>query len=230
MHVVPNVDDGSTNMSMSLDMLAVAYNQGVRRIYCTSHNVYEQEEIERYKAQFMMLQFMAKSRFPELELYTGCELLCAGEYIEDILYGLELGVFLPLGSTKYVLTELYSDVTPDEAKRIVSNMISAGWKPILAHTERYPGLFEGKTIEQLIGLGAMIQFNLYSLDEENDDGLKQRARHLIENRYAHFVGSDSHRINHRTPRYDSGIQYLMEHCDDEYVKELCYRNADNYIV
>ena len=159
MHVVPNVDDGSLNMSMSLDMLMVAYEQGVREVYCTSHNVYDKEELDRYKSQFMMLQLMAKSRFPDLKLHTGCELLCAGEYIDDILYGLEIGVFFPLGNSKYVLTELYSDVTPDEAKTVVSSMVGGGWKPILAHTERYPALFDGDTISKLIELGAKIQFN-----------------------------------------------------------------------
>lgn len=230
MHVVPNVDDGSFDMAMSLDMLAMAYDQGVRRIYCTSHNVYEREEIERYKAQFMMLQLMAKSRFPDLELYTGCELLCAGEYIEDILYGLEIGIFLPLGNTKCVLTELYSDVTPDEAKTVVSSMVGGGWKPILAHTERYPALFDGDTISQLIELGAKIQFNIYSLDEENDEHLKQRARYLVENRLAHFIGSDAHRINYRAPRYEAGVQYLINYCDKKYVEELCHKNAEEYIV
>ena len=55
----------------------------------------------------------AKMRFPDLKLHTGCELLCAGDYIDDILYGLEIGVFLPLGDSKCILTELYPDVTPD---------------------------------------------------------------------------------------------------------------------
>ena len=229
MHVVPSVDDGSLNMSMSLDMLMVAYEQGGREVYCTSHNVYDKEEVDRYKAQFMMLQLMSKSRFPDLKLHTGCELLCAGEYIDDILYGLEIGVFLPLGGSKCVLTELYPDVTPDEAKKVVTSMVGAGWKPILAHTERYPALFDGGTISELIELGAKIQFNLYSLDEENDENLKQRARHLVENRYAHFVGSDAHRINYRTPKYEAGVQYLIEHCDNKYVEELCYKNAEEYI-
>ena len=229
-HVVPNVDDGSFNLTMSLDMLAMAYEQGVREVYCTSHNVYDKEELDRYKSQFMMLQLMAKSRFPDLKLHTGCELLCAGEYIDDILYGLEIGVFLPLGDSKCVLTELYSDVTPDEAKKVVISMVGAGWKPILAHTERYPALFDGDTISKFIELGAKIQFNIYSLDEENDENLKQRARYLVENRLAHFIGSDAHRINYRAPRYEAGVQYLIEHCDMKYVEELCYKNAEEYIV
>ena len=229
MHVVPSVDDGSLNMSMSLDMLMVAYEQGVREVYCTSHNVYDNEEVDRYKAQFMMLQLMAKSRFPDMKVHTGYELLCAGEYVEDILYCLEIGVFLPLGNSKYVLTELYPDVTPDEAKTVVSSMVGGGWKPILAHTERYPALFDGDTISKLIELGAKIQFNIYSLDEENDENLKQRARYLVENRLAHFIGSDAHRINYRAPRYEAGVQYLIEHCDKKYVEELCYKNAEEYI-
>ena len=210
MHVVPSIDDGSLNMAMSLDMLMVAYEQGVREVYCTSHNVYDKEEVDRYKAQFMMLQLMAKSRFPDMKLHTGCELLCAGEYVEDILYGLEIGVFLPLGNSKCVLTELYPDVTPDEAKKVVTSMVGAGWKPILAHTERYPALFDGDAISELIELGANIQFNLYSLEEENDENLKQRARYLVENRLAHYIGSDAHRINYRAPRYEAGVQYLIE--------------------
>lgn len=99
----------------------------------------------------------------------------------------------------------YSDATPNEAEHIVISMIESGWKPIFAHTERYPNLFYEKTITHLISLGAMVQVNLYSLDEEHDVGLKNRARWLIENQYAHFLGSDAHRSNHRPPRYEKGI-------------------------
>jgi len=229
MHVVPGVDDGSLNMSMSLDMLEIAYEQGVRDIFCTSHNVYSEEEIARYKSQFMMLQMMAKSRCPELKLHMGCELLCAGEYIEDILYGLEIGVFLTLGHSKYVLTELYQDATPEEATVVVNALLSAGWRPILAHTERYPALFDGEALRELINLGAMIQVNLYSLEEENNEDVKERARYLVDNHLVQFVGSDSHRINHRSPKYEAGVRYLQTHCDKGYVEELCFKNADNLI-
>lgn len=229
MHIVPGVDDGSLNMSMSLDMLELAYEQGVRDVFCTSHNVYSEEEITRYKSQFMMLQMMAKSRFPDLKLHMGCELLCAGEYIDDILYGLEIGVFLPLGNSKYVLTELYQDTTPEEAMVVVNALLAAGWKPILAHTERYLALFDGTTLQELIDHGAKIQVNLYSLVEENKDDIRERARCLVDNRLAHFVGSDAHRINYRSPKYESGVRYIEEHCGKDYLKEVCYMNADRLI-
>ena len=229
MHVVPGVDDGSFDMRMSLDMLELAYEQGVRDIFCTSHNVYSEEEITKYKSQFMMLQMMARARFADLNLHMGCELLCAGEYIDDILYGLEIGVFLPLGNSKSVLTELYPDVTPKEAKSVVEAMVAAGWKPILAHAERYPALFDGTTLQDLIDLGAKIQVNLYSLVEENKDDIRERARHLADKCLAHFVGSDAHRINYRSPKYESGVRYIEEHCGNEYLAEVCYKNSDSFI-
>lgn len=229
MHVVPGVDDGSFDMRMSLDMLELAYEQGVRDIFCTSHNVYSEEEITKYKSQFMMLQLMARARFADLNLHMGCELLCAGEYIDDILYGLEIGVFLPLGNSKCVLTELYPDVTPKEAKAVVKAIVAAGWKPILAHAERYPALFDGTTLRELVDIGAKIQINLYSLVEETNDDIRERARHLADNCLVHFVGSDAHRINYRSPKYESGVRYIEEHCGNEYLEEVCYKNADGFI-
>lgn len=229
MHVVPGVDDGSFDMRMSLDILELAYEQGVRDIFCTSHNVYSEGKITKYKSQFMMLQMMARARFADLNLHMGCELLCAGEYIDDILYGLEIGVFLPLGNSKCVLTELYPDVTPKEAKTVVKAMVAAGWKPILAHAERYPALFDGTTLLELVDLGAKIQVNLYSLVEETNDDIRERARHLADNCLAHFVGSDAHRINYRSPKYESGVRYIEEHCGNEYLEEVCYKNADSFI-
>jgi protein-tyrosine phosphatase len=225
-HIVPNVDDGASNLSMAFEMLSMAYEQGVRTMYCTSHNVYDEEEIKRYQSQFLTLQICSKAKYPDLTLYPGCELLCAGEYIEDIIYGLEIGVFLPLGNSKFVLTELYPDVVPQEAAKIVDTLRKAGWNPILAHVERYPNLFDGDIIQQLKNIGASVQVNLYSLNEEKNIEVKRRARWLVDNKFADFVGSDAHRSNHRPPNYISGIDYIYRNCEKDYADLLCHKNAE----
>ena len=74
--------------------------------------------------------------------------------------GIHRGYLIWLGNSKYVLTELYQDATPEEATKIVRALLAAGWKPILAHTERYPALFEEDVLRKLINRGAMIQVNL----------------------------------------------------------------------
>ena len=50
-HMLPGVDDGSKNMEMSLDMLSIAYNEGVRNIILTPHyilgrNSYTYDELD----------------------------------------------------------------------------------------------------------------------------------------------------------------------------------------
>lgn len=228
-HIVPNVDDGAVDLTMALEMIKMAYEQGVRNIFCTSHNVYNKEELTRYKSQFMMLQMCARLQFPDLKLHMGCELLCAGEYVDDIIYGLDIGVFLPLGESKCVLTELYPDVTYTEAQKVVTTMLAVGWTPILAHVERYPNLFEKCHIEDLIAAGAMIQVNLYSLEEEQDESIKNRARYLVDNKFAGFIGSDAHRTNRRQPRYEQGLAYILKNCGEEYLKTVCSDNPNTFL-
>ena len=36
-HILPDVDDGSRNVDMSLDMIATAYDSGVRSMIATPH-------------------------------------------------------------------------------------------------------------------------------------------------------------------------------------------------
>ena len=228
MHIVPGVDDGATDLKMSIEMLRIAYSQGVRNVFCTSHNMYSANEMQRYKNNFASLQTDAKDLFSELNLYTGNEILCTQDYIEEIISQLNDGNILSLNNTRHVLVEFYSDVDSDEANRVVRTLISNNWIPVIAHAERY-SLLSLKAIKELISIGALVQINLYSLQEELNSDIKTKARTLIRNQLVHFVGSDAHRVNHRSPKYESGIKYLNEHCNKEYYEDLCFRNVSKIL-
>ena len=188
MHVVPGIDDGSDSMEMSLEMLSIAQEQGITGVFCTSHSWYNHRDCEAYITSFHQLKKYAKERFPDMRLYSGCELLCCTENIEDNIARLQAGTLLPLGDTRYVLTELFSDVTHEEAELIVSRLLENHWKPIFAHMERYPKLFYGDTIEEFLEMGCMIQVNAYSLSKEKRRDIKERARGLCLSRLLLFQG------------------------------------------
>ena len=228
MHIIPDVDDGAVDLNMSLEMLQIAYSQGVRNIFCTSHNVYSADEILMYRQNFASLQFVSKDLFDDLNLYMGNEILCEGDCIDDIICRLNTGHILSLNNSTYVLIEFYGDVESAEAERIVIAMITSKWIPVIAHVERYSFLFI-PDIKHLVELGALVQVNLYSLQEEQNSDIKNRARALIDNKLVHFIGSDAHRINHRAPKYKTGVKYLNEHCDNEYYEDLYFRNAMNIV-
>ena len=230
MHIVPDVDDGSDTMKMSLEMLSIAQEEGIRGIFCTSHSWYNSKGHKAYITSFHQLQKCAKERFPDMKLYSGCELLCYKENIKDNIARLKEGMLLPLGDTRYVLTEFFPNVTHEEAELIVNKLLENHWQPIFAHMERYPKLFYGNTIEAFLKMGCMIQVNAYSLYEERSWDIKERARELLRKKQIHFLGSDAHGTDHRPPRVKAGVNYIWQNVDVAYAEDLLYKNAERYLI
>ena len=229
MHVVPGIDDGARSIEEAIEMLRISAQQGVTDIFCTSHNGYSLEDGERYTEQLAILRDEAKSAGINIQLHRGCEILCAGEYIDDIIYGLNIGAFSTLGDTKYVLTEFYSNARPSEALYIIESLKNSGYNPIIAHMERNYNI-TGFMVNTLIQSGALIQVNAHSFVDERDIEIKCRARELLKNRYVHFIGSDSHRIDHRPPDITSGITYITNNADAEYARRILYGNANSLLI
>ena len=72
-----------------------------------------------------------------------------------------------------------------------------GYKPILAHFERYP-YYHGRTIEaeELRNRGVKIQVNLLSLFGHYGPQIQKQAELLIKNGHVDLLGSDCHRLQH----------------------------------
>ena len=215
-------------MYESIELLELAEKQGVTDVFCTSHNGYSVEDGEAYQKAFDTLKAEAEEAGIEIRLHKGCEVLCAAEYIDEIIYGLDEGIFSTLGDTKYVLTELYMDTKPSEAIQIIKALQEHGYKPIIAHMERNFNI-TGPMVGMLINCGALIQVNAFSFADEEDEGFRKRARDLLNNRYVHFIGSDGHRQNHRPPKVDNGIQYILENTDLDYALEILHGNANKLL-
>lgn len=229
MHVVPNYDDGAKSLEEAIKMLRLSSEQGVADIFCTSHNGYTIEDGEKYQKNFALLKERVLLENLNVRLHKGCEILSAEDYIEDILYGIEIGVFSTLGETKYVLIELYPDSKPSEATSIVKKVIDKGYIPIIAHMERNYNLSE-MMIELMVKIGALIQVNVFSFVEEKNLLLQERARNLLKRKLIHFIGSDAHGIDHRPPRIISGVEYILDNVDKEYALEILSENANKLLL
>ena len=70
---------------------------------------------------------------------------------------------------------------------------SLGFKPVLAHPERYNYLHRDfKSIEDLIERGVLLQLNILSLAGFYSKQIRKFAEQLVDKRLIHFVGSDCH--------------------------------------
>lgn len=224
MHVVSGYDDGSEGIEESLEMLRLAESQGVTDVFCTSHNGYSKEDGEQYRASFARLEKAVSEEKINIRLHKGCEVRCSAEYMDDIVYGLDNGVFETLGNSKYVLTELYPDAKPSEALSIIKILTEHGYKPIIAHMDRNYNI-AGVMVRVLIQSGAFVQVNAHSFFDDTDTDIRERARELLRNKYVHFIGSDAHRIDYRPPKVDAGVRYILDNVDEKYAKEILYENA-----
>ena len=104
-------------------------------------------------------------------------------------------------------------------------------KIIIAHVERYFEFHDDENIiNQLKDLGCLLQINVYSLVKETDEGVKAYARKMLKEEKVSFIGSDSHRSNHRPPDVADGLKYIYDNCSKEYAYKVCLGNAERYFV
>ena len=229
MHIIPEIDDGSDNIEMSIDMLRKAYSQGVRTVFCVSHDWESVNMRNIYMTCFQKLRERIEAENIDIDLYSGTEIMCNDNTIDSILRRLNDGTILPLNGTRYVLVEFRPKEEYAEAQRSIGKLLKSGWKPIIAHAERCDRLSVHELTE-LYSLGCLIQINAYSLENEKKNHIKEKARKLLKGQVVTFIGSDAHTTYHRPPEYSAGIRYVLEHCKPEYAEAVLSQNADKLLI
>lgn len=166
-----------------------------------------------------------------MKLYLGCEVYCEAQMMKRVLKNLHCGRYPTMNGTEYVLMEFSPYVDAEGAIACVEPMVNAGYKPIIAHMERYPYLCDNMDlVDQFQELSALIQINVYSLFDEDKDSIKNWARRLVHERKADFLGTDAHRTYHRPPSALGGLQWLYENVEREYTVDIAWRNAERLLI
>ena len=166
-----------------------------------------------------------------MKLRLGCEVYCEAESMARILEALDEGRYPTMNGTKYVLMEFPQWVQPEHTAPCVEALVNGGYKPIIAHMERYPNL-QGRMdlVDRFRALGALIQINAYSLADEKDDAIKGWARRLALEHRADFLGSDAHRTYHRPPCSENGLNWLYENLEPDYAQAIAWGNAQALLL
>lgn len=79
-------------------------------------------------------------------------------------------------------------------------------------------------------LGCFIQINAYSVAEEKDPAIRQRARRLLEQKLVDFLGTDAHRTGHRPPIAEMGLRWLHENCEEDYAYAVIRGSAERLLM
>lgn len=102
------------------------------------------------------------------------------------------------GEKKYLLWEMAFVNPPDNMNQMVFDMLTNGYKPVLAHVERY-GFWhrDYSKYEELVSRGILLQMNINSVTGHYSEATKKAAQWLIDKDMISFVGSDCHHVGHQ---------------------------------
>ena len=192
-HIIPGVDDGAETMEESMSMIETAYQEGIRAIIATPH--YGKWNPDYNKAYAL-----------DMKLFFGNEIFYGAEVIED----LRSGRAMTLGGTDYVLVEFSTEAEYITIAEGLREFVSAGYRPVLAHVERYSSLHGNlKSIRELIENGTYIQVNARSYLGKITSRRTLWCRRLLDERMVHFIASDCHDAAARKPVMKSAVDEML---------------------
>lgn len=193
-HLIPGIDDGSKSMEESLALLQRFAEMGYQKVITTPHVM-----SDFYKnTPEIILGGLEKVRAAIAEKGLNIAIEAAAEYYLDFHFEelIKQKNLLTFGNN-HVLFELSFTNEPPRIKDAIFSMITEGYKPILAHIERYPYFFDQwDTIEDFKNRGALLQLNLNSLSGQYGPQVKKMAEQVIERGLIDVVGSDCHHMGH----------------------------------
>lgn len=221
-HILPGVDDGARNEGSTERMLNIAYQEGIDYIVATPHFEYgrEKETFEDLKRKYWEVREQWKAMGPEKELFLGNEVF----YSEGVVESLDSRIALTMNGTKYVLVEFGVDVGPEYVKRAIQKLRYAGYRPVIAHVERYSKLKRVKLLQDLIDMGAYLQVNAKTLCGEYGFIEKQRMLRIMKLGLIHFVATDAHDSKARRPKLKECIEFLQKELGKETVRLIFEEN------
>ncbi len=213
-HILPGLDDGASSWEDALEMAQMAVESGVRMLAATSHANLPGEErrpgkTQRYFAQLERFRKLLEQEDIPLKVSGGMEIFAGGDYLER----LRRGELLSLNQTSYVLVEFPMDCQASAIYRAVQDSERAGYRPVLAHPERYHCVQRVPAhVYEWYGMGAVIQMNKGSLLGRFGERVRRTSDSLLRHRLVCVAASDAHSSYVRTPH----MAELWEELEDKY--------------
>lgn len=189
-HLLPQIDDGSDSAEKSLEQLRLMAEGGITDAFLTSHYMPGHYQYERstYDAKLTQLQELANQQGIKIKLHPGFEI-----YLHPFSLGDIQKHNLKLGDSRYILVESDLNGLPSDFYENLFPLLRKGYKPILAHAERYVSIMNKvHDAKDLIRRDVYIQVNAGSLLGLYGEKVRQTAWLLLRNGWVHFLASDDH--------------------------------------
>jgi len=202
-HLVPGIDDGAGDLSVSLTMARAFVDQGVEIVACTPHilpGLYHNTGPQIREAVAALQLRLDENAIP-LQLVPGAD----NHVVPDFAGQLRQGHLLTLANSRYALVEPPHHVAPPQLDHMFFNILAAGFHPILTHPERLSWI-ESKyaLIRQLASQGVWMQVTCGSLRGAFGRRAQYWAERMMDEGLVHILATDAHDPSRRRPDLAEG--------------------------
>ncbi|MBK8494104.1 MAG: CpsB/CapC family capsule biosynthesis tyrosine phosphatase [Ferruginibacter sp.] len=221
-HILPGIDDGSPDIETSVSLIRGLYDLGIRRSIATPHIIGDlyRNTPEIINAALEKVKEACKNAGIDIELHAAAEYMLDDYFMELLKKGSPL---LTLHKN-VLLTEISYSMAPGNLEEITAGVIAAGYKPVLAHPERYFFYHHNYDLYyRLATLGFHLQVNLLSLTGYYGKGVKKAAAFILEKGLAKLVGTDLHHHKHLAALSEPKNRAIFQ----QYLGNKIYNDLEN---
>lgn len=228
-HILPGLDDGAKNIQESIELARLFEQSGITTVVATPHFLpgtswAASKEVVLETVQ--ILQTKLDSEEIVLKILPGMEIGFHKKLPERLLSG----ALLPLGDSGYYLIEPSFHGEQDIFLEQLAFLLKQGQKLIVAHPERVDGFHKLDLLEKLVDQGLLIQVNAGSLLGKFGRKSKSIATELKKRNCIHFIASDAHDCNRRTPLTRVEWEKLADDEGGEAMLAACNENISALVL
>ena len=194
-HLLPGIDDGVETLEQAEEIILHFKQLGYTKLITSPHVMSDayRNTSEGILAKLAELKHYLQSKGIAITIEA------AAEYYldETVMEMLETGKPMLTFGAKYLLFETNFLNEPLNLKEFIFLANSRGYKPVLAHPERYLYLQQNwDKLQDLLDRGVLFQLNISSITGYYSKAVQVTATKMIDKGWVHFLGSDCHTFQH----------------------------------
>lgn len=219
-HLLPGIDDGAKNVEDSIALIEKMSSFGIKNFITTPHVL---GEVYPNSSETILTKLEEVRAALKKNEILDISINAAAEYMMDEQFSDRLAAndILTL-KDEYILVEMSYFNAPLNLFDILFDIQLKGYKPILAHPERYNFYHSDiNSYYKLKKAGCLFQLNILSLTDHYGKGVKKTSERLLQAGMYDFIGSDTHHENHLRLLESTKITYKLR----TIIEKLCSNNA-----
>jgi len=193
-HLIPGIDDGAATVDDAVELIEELHDMGYSKLITTPHIMsdYYKNTAEIINGGLEKMRNVLEEREIPVQLEAAAEYYMDYEF-ESKIDNKDLLTF----GDNYVLFEISFLNAPDQLDHVVFKMRTYGYRPVLAHVERYPYWYnQPEQYEKLVDMGVLLQLNISSLGGQYGPHATRISRQLIDDNMIDLLGTDCHNMHY----------------------------------